>query len=234
MPVAGSGQLCVDNHLQEVKSGSLYYIPAGISHKIDDKKEQPLSLFVLCVLQEVIMPWWQKENFGEFKVLEDRRLHLHAELIFKNILYEQEMRSHGFEGIIRCQSMDILLQILRAESQKISKNASTPPVILSYIQYLEENFYRPLTLKDAAQSTGYSERRFSQLFREATSSSWLQYLLGLRIQYACYLLSKTNHTIQGVSFESGFEDLSHFYRCFKQRTGKTPRQWKERQLTVSE
>jgi len=67
-----------------------------------------------------------------------------------------------------------------------------------------------------------------ELFREVTGESWLSYLRRLRLEHARSLLRDRNRSIAAVAFESGFEDLSSFYRAFKTATGMVPHQWRSR------
>lgn len=53
-----------------------------------------------------------------------------------------------------------------------------------------------------------------------------QYLLGIRIGYACRLLTDQSLSISQIAFESGFENLSNFNRHFKKLKGCTPREYK--------
>ena len=82
-------------------------------------------------------------------------------------------------------------------------------------------------LDAAASSLGLSRRRFTQLFREITGTSWLAHVRGLRIDHAKKLLESTDRTVLSVAFECGFEDLSTFYRAFKRETDESPNKWRQ-------
>ncbi|NBX60141.1 MAG: helix-turn-helix domain-containing protein, partial [Opitutaceae bacterium] len=47
----------------------------------------------------------------------------------------------------------------------------------------------------------------------------------LRLAHAAMLLQRGEHSIMGVMFSCGFNDVSHFYRMFRQRYGAAPRAW---------
>ena len=51
-----------------------------------------------------------------------------------------------------------------------------------------------VSLDTAATSLGLSRRRFTQLFREVTGSSWLNYVRRLRVEHAKRLLGQTDRT----------------------------------------
>ena len=65
------------------------------------------------------------------------------------------------------------------------------------------------------------------LFREITGNSWAQHVMQLRIRYAQKLLVETNRTIESIAFETGYEELSGFYRAFKKIAGQSPKQFRE-------
>jgi AraC-like DNA-binding protein len=47
-------------------------------------------------------------------------------------------------------------------------------------------------------------------------------IMDIRLQYAMQLLTKYGKTVSEVAFESGFEDASHFSRCFRKQFGVSP------------
>ncbi len=96
----------------------------------------------------------------------------------------------------------------------------------AYVQDLEQHYFEATDLNAAASSLGLSRRRFTQLFRQVTDSSWLAYVRKLRIQHAQRLLTEPQKTVLSVAFECGFEDLSTFYRAFKREVGVSPNLWR--------
>jgi AraC family L-rhamnose operon regulatory protein RhaS len=110
-----------------------------------------------------------------------------------------------------------------------SRPARTPSSIArmrAYVQDLDQHFFEATNLDDAAARLGISRRRFTQLFRQVTGSSWLAHIRRLRIAHARRLLVQTTRTVLSIAFECGFEDLSTFYRAFKREVGSSPNQWR--------
>jgi AraC-like DNA-binding protein len=83
---------------------------------------------------------------------------------------------------------------------------------------------RPWTIADMAGFAGLSRQRFSARFASAFGVSPLDDLLRVRIQLARHLLRNTGLPIAAVAVRCGFRDLPWFHRCFRRRTGLTPRQ----------
>ena len=56
--------------------------------------------------------------------------------------------------------------------------------------------------------------------------TFIEYVLKIRIGYACRLLIEDNKSISTISSEAGFDNLSNFYRHFKKIKKITPSEYK--------
>jgi AraC-like DNA-binding protein len=75
-----------------------------------------------------------------------------------------------------------------------------------------------------AATLGFTPRYVHMLLQE-TGRSFSNHLLLKRLEKAAMLLrdaSRYDHRIADIALESGFTDLSHFSRAFRQRYGVTP------------
>ena len=61
-----------------------------------------------------------------------------------------------------------------------------------------------------------------QWFKENTGKTFKEYVLDMRIGYACKLLNSSMMNISQISATCGFESPVHFNRIFKRVTGMTP------------
>ena len=52
--------------------------------------------------------------------------------------------------------------------------------------------------------------------------SFAKYVMNRKISHACYLLDTTNWSVERISQELGFCDISHFIQRFKAHEGMTP------------
>jgi len=83
-----------------------------------------------------------------------------------------------------------------------------------------------INLKELAQSLGLSYNYFRRIFREQTGMAPYQYHLQLRINRAKALLQGTNLSATDIAYALHFDNLYHFSRTFKQKTGMTPTEWR--------
>jgi len=95
---------------------------------------------------------------------------------------------------------------------------------------MEANFYYNLKLEDFAELTHRSLSSFKRDFQKYYKQTPGKWLLDKRLQYATNLLLSTNQSVSQIAFESGFEDLSHFSRSFKEKTGQNPSDFRKSRL----
>ena len=109
---------------------------------------------------------------------------------------------------------------------RADRNTDSITRMRAYVDDLADHFFEASNLDAAAAGLGISRRRFTQLFRQVTSTSWLSYVRQLRVEHAKRLLGQTQRTVLSIAFECGFEDLSTFYRAFKREVGHSPNHWR--------
>ncbi|MDY4895273.1 MAG: helix-turn-helix domain-containing protein [Candidatus Borkfalkiaceae bacterium] len=97
------------------------------------------------------------------------------------------------------------------------------------LQYIAENYLRPLTMPVIAEELHYSESYLSHIFREKQHQSIMQYVHALKIKYAKLLLRATNKNITEISELLGFQDSNYFSAVFKKSTGCSPRTFRNEQ-----
>jgi AraC-like DNA-binding protein len=105
-----------------------------------------------------------------------------------------------------------------------SKALHGPKVIRieATLQYLRENFAEHLRLPEVARKAGFSVPAFARVFKEATGTSFLAYLRGLRVESAKTLLATTHMTTEQIAQSSGFQSQHHLIRSFKKVMRQTP------------
>jgi AraC-like DNA-binding protein len=92
---------------------------------------------------------------------------------------------------------------------------------------INSNYRETIKLETVAGNIGMNPSAFSRYFREKTGKSFTGFVLEMRIGYACKLLIEGNHSISQICFESGFNNLSNFNRCFKRLTALTPVRYRD-------
>jgi len=88
--------------------------------------------------------------------------------------------------------------------------------------WLVENFREPISLEKAAAIAGMSPNAFCRYFRRITRKTFMETVIQYRLDHAARQLVQTNEPISTICFDSGFGDLSHFYKTFRSRMHTSP------------
>lgn len=92
-------------------------------------------------------------------------------------------------------------------------------------EFIMNNFQNEICLNQVAAIAYMSPTSFSRYFKSRTRKSFSEFLIQLRIGYACKLLMKEERTVSQACFESGFQNLSNFNEQFKKINKLTPKKY---------
>ena len=107
------------------------------------------------------------------------------------------------------------------------RHRESEPLLPLAIEYMKQNYQKPITLSDIAAVTGYSPNYFHHVFTEVMGRTPLQYLMGVRIRHAKYLLAQSQQLLSDIAFECGFSSQAYFTEQFKRATDSTPGQYRK-------
>lgn len=94
--------------------------------------------------------------------------------------------------------------------------------------YIRDHYPEPaLSISDLCDAFHISQTQLSLIFKREMGTSFLQYVLDLRISRAQELLRQSDKKIYQIALETGFEDPGYFSYCFKQRCGVTPKNYRQ-------
>lgn len=96
---------------------------------------------------------------------------------------------------------------------------------VALVHYLEQNYREPNLSVDTIAASMKISKRYLYYLLDETGEGVTQMLIRLRLERARQLLAdpKYGHLgIADIAFDSGFSDLSYFYRQFRRRFGETP------------
>ena len=92
------------------------------------------------------------------------------------------------------------------------------------LRFLEAH-YETLTVDELAAQFGYSKRQIIRIIHAVTGKNFSQLQTELRMQKAARMLSSRTASIENISAETGFANLSSFYRAFKKYYNCTPKEY---------
>ncbi len=96
-------------------------------------------------------------------------------------------------------------------------------------EYVEGHLDRPVALAELARQARCSASTLRRQFRQALGVAPYEWILRVRMERARRLLATTTLRVKEVAAQVGFEDPFQFSRIFRQRTGRSPRQYRDGQ-----
>jgi AraC family transcriptional regulator, exoenzyme S synthesis regulatory protein ExsA len=134
------------------------------------------------------------------------------------------------EDLLELKFRELLLNILGDPGNEELKNYMLQllsPQHDPFQQVLEANCLYNLSLQDYAKMLHLSlssfKRHFDSVYK-TTPGHWLQ---EQKLNHAYHLLVSTTKPINDISFESGFENSTHFTHLFKKRFGLSPLKYRK-------
>lgn len=94
-------------------------------------------------------------------------------------------------------------------------------------EVMERNYIYNMKLGEFAGLCGKSLTSFKRDFIATYQTTPGKWLAQKKLEYARHLLETTDKNVNELTFESGFENTSHFIRIFKQTFKMTPLQYKK-------
>ena len=94
-------------------------------------------------------------------------------------------------------------------------------------EFLMKNYREEVTLQQVAEVAHMAPASVSRFFKGATGLSIFEYLNKIKIDFARQLLLNTDMGIVPISYDCGFNNLSHFNKQFKKFSGWTPSQYRK-------
>ena len=133
---------------------------------------------------------------------------------------------YAYEILVRLSSLWLVMRknITIPQKQKESILHSRMQKILRFI---EDHYAENITLSDLAGSANISKSECSRCFRVSMNTTPYKYLTEYRLAKAAQLLKKTNEPVGNIASAVGFHQMSHFGKCFREKTGYSPREYRE-------
>jgi AraC-like DNA-binding protein len=98
------------------------------------------------------------------------------------------------------------------------------PRVLQARRLIEQQFDQPWTIERLAKTVGLNERDLKAGFRRIVGRSVHAYLREVRIEAAASML-RDGRSVTEAALDTGFGNLSHFAKAFRQAMGVSPRDY---------
>ena len=148
--------------------------------------------------------------------------------LFKEMILELQTCRVGYEALLSMYLEQIFVLVQRSRLDK-------SPVVSSHLQeemgiarrYFQEHYNEDINIEEYALSRNMSVSYFLKKFKEVTTKSPMQYILGIRISNAVSLLESTDYNVTEISTIIGYDNPLYFSRIFKKQKGVSPSDYRK-------
>jgi AraC-like DNA-binding protein len=99
--------------------------------------------------------------------------------------------------------------------------------IKQVFEYTFNHFSGKISIGSVAALLNMTRQSFCRYFKNKTQKTYVRFLMEVRIGYACRLLVEDEKNVAEISYDSGYNNISHFNHQFKLITGKKPLEYKK-------
>jgi len=238
----------INENAFDVYRGDIFVIPPYVPHYFQDYCNEKSELiefeFVPEFINERFSVNYKDNSFMDFAYLEpflvteneikpklnlSGSIQLEVENILSEIIREYGSRDSDFELVVKALLLKLLVLVGREFRKSITGTESQGlfdlhrDALFNAIDYINTNVTSPITLDDAARVAMLSQSYFRYLFKQMKQKTFTEYVNELRIAKAIELLkTRRDMKVVDICYESGFNNVNHFNRLFREITGVTP------------
>lgn len=234
----GAGLSFIGNYVGEFEVGDIFFLGANLPHMFKKSGDIVTSAVVIHFKED----FWGSNflNLPESKqvrkLLETSLQGLKIagkskELLNGSIISLEKEK--GFRRIITlCECLDLLAkkeEFKTLSTQQVKEvNNKNRERIDRIFHYTMENFKESVQLTTVARVADMSIPAFCNYFKKSTRKKYIDFLNEVRIGYACKLLvDDASITIEGASYESGYNTIANFNKQFLKVKGMTPSKYRK-------
>lgn len=136
----------------------------------------------------------------------------------------------GSSQLLQCYFTEFLIRLIRNGSilsenvvpSKKTRSIANNSLSELICEYMKNNIYSSLTLKDVCTYFMSGKTRIYKIFCESTGQSPMEYYMDLKIKEAKKLIREKNYSVSQISDMLGYSSVHIFSRAFKKAVGMSP------------
>lgn len=245
---SGSCKQIIEGKEYEMKEGELILMAPGTVHTILPLKEDDILVMIALGQKHLTNNFFNRlssssivsdffinafntessrEPFFLFPSKDDRRLKVFIEE-FLCEWYDPSLATldmqHDLFSLIISELVNIMNDHMSSERVR-SRNS----YIIPLLRYIEEN-YKDCSLNDAADRFGLNPNYLSNLLKKHTGASFNELVSKEKLSAARRLLDNSEMPITEIINYVGYQNMSFFYRKFKERYGVLPGDYRRKEI----
>lgn len=152
--------------------------------------------------------------------------------LIKEMLCEYFDQTAYFDEIIESYMVIIfteLLRVFRYDAHQPHAQTTNETSLIQILQYIESH-YEDCTLASAAAHFNYSTSYFSTFIKKHTGKTFNELVRTQKLTHAGLLITQTSEPIYEIAHQVGYDNLTFFYKKFKQVYGMSPQEYRLKRM----
>lgn len=247
--VRGASTYTVQLESEQVREGDIVFVPPQVLHAVTTGGgEMESDTFVfhmnllgagtgdVCSLR-YLAPLSSQKLTPPTVIRREHPLYEQLLRIIRDMNCIWEGKEPGYELMIKAQLLTVLALLVPycvKDSAELALRAEHAEKIKAALDFMDKNYGEEIAIADVAAACYFSQYHFMRFFKKYMGVSCGEYLKNLRLEKAAQAFTRGNTGILDVAMESGFRNLSYFYREFQKKYGYTPKQFIHRCVEMPE
>jgi AraC-like DNA-binding protein len=241
----GSGQRIVGDSIEEFNPGDLIFIGPRIPHvwfsedtrRIQHSGRTLESVYLLFnqeILPDDLTTLPEFSNIQKAIRLSERGIRVAGDTLneVSKIMLQLPYMNSFKRLMMFYEIMDLIgrtsSHVYLASAEYIrSRFETTNSRIKRIHEFLMKNYQEDIDLNEVAEIAHMAPASVCRFFKKSTGLTIFEYLNKIKIDYSCQLLLNTDLNIMDISYDCGFNNLSHFNKQFRKFIGKTPSEFRQ-------
>ncbi|HEY0054630.1 MAG TPA: AraC family transcriptional regulator [Pedobacter sp.] len=241
----GSGTQFVGDSIQRFSEGDVLLIGSNLPHywRCDESYFQNSPDIKAEATVVHFLPTFWSEKFLDLP--ENKKIRELFDVAKRGVSIAENVRNpliKILKQMLSANETERIILLLQALTLIISSQSNTVLSSVGFENVLQQDekdtinkiyayslahFKEKILLEEIAAIAHISPNSFCRYFKTRTRKTYSRFLQELRIGYVCKQLIETDLTLTQVCYNSGFNNLTNFYKCFKSITNKTPYEYKK-------
>ncbi|MCF0055990.1 AraC family transcriptional regulator [Dyadobacter sp. CY356] len=239
MILKGRGKRYVGNNMEDFEQNDLVLIGPDLPHCWKSEKEDGVKSVVVHFINDFLgEDFFNKPELSNIQNILQRSasgIRFYGETA-ENAVTKMELLSveeNPFRKMMRL--LDVMEDLAGSSEYQLLDHggavAQLPNINKERMNvalgYIVDNFRQDIILNEVAAEVNMSPNAFCKYFKKATDKTFMETVIDYRINFAMQQLLSTEKPVAEIAMESGFGDVSHFYKLFKRRIKISPLQYRK-------
>ena len=238
--LSGCMNLRIEDEILSLRSGDFVYIRPNVVHGVIDephlKKEYFICIFQPVRFQSKDVPAFEESFFLFLTHLlgSEHYVFYHDRSNADDVIHEMEhlysTPSFSWELALRSLVLTLLIRLLEnfpaPDGIQASETPGSENIAITIDQYIHENYFRDISLQDAAQSVHMTPRNVNRILQKYYGKSFQKCLMIIRLGSAKKYLIETDYSIEKIAELVGLS-MQSLFRIFRQVEGINPNEYRQ-------